>query len=153
MQIREQGKQVQLIRSPYNPVKKRCVQKVVHTFKQQYEYKSDDVSLYLSASQLADFTDVEKSELSAWLKKQKDDKTKEDRARTILLADVNLGRLANAVEMDAITVEKAAEIWASISILTKALKKAGHPKPVKAVIQDNPVTGDQSTVQGDLLPE
>jgi cell division septation protein DedD len=132
MQIREQGKQVQLIRSPYDKEKKRCVQKVAHTFKQQHKYLSDDITKYLSAEQLADLSDDEKKTLSDWLK-AKTDKTKADDCMiNIMTADRLLSQSADSILSAGVSAEKAAAIWAAMDKMSKALRKAGHPKKTPA---------------------
>ena len=128
MQIREQGRQVQLIRSPYDSTKKRCVQKVVHTFKQQYSYSSDDVTKYLSAEQVADLSDDEKKTLSDWLKARTDKTTADARKYSISYADSHISKSADAISSDGVSAEQAAKIWEAIEKLSKALKKSGHPK-------------------------
>lgn len=132
MQIREQGKQVQLIRSPYDKEKKRCVQKVAHTFKQQHSYSSDDITKYLSAEQLADLSDDEKKTLSDWLKAKADKEKADDTAFYIRSADRNIKRSADAILSAGVSAEKAAEIWAAMDVMSKALRKAGHPKKTPA---------------------
>lgn len=128
MQIREQGRQVQLIRSPYDSIKKRCVQKVVHTFEKQSFYQPDGMNKYLSAKQLSDLSDDEKKTLSDWLKAKADKKAADNRASSIRESDANLIALADAILADGVSAEQAAVIWESIEKLSKALKKAGHPK-------------------------
>ena len=128
MQIREQGRQVQLIRSPYDSTKKRCVQKVVHTFKQQYIYSSDDVTKYLSAEQVSDLSDDEKKTLSDWLKAKADKSSADDRKYSISYADIQIIKAADAISSDGVCAGQAAKIWEAIEKLSKSLKKAGHPK-------------------------
>ena len=128
MQIRIQGKQVQLIRSPYCKEKKRCVQKVVHTFKQQLIYSSDDMNKYLSAEQVADLSDDEKKTLSDWLKAKTDKKSADDRLYAIGFADKQIIRSADAILSDGVSQEQAGRIWEAMDKLAKALKKSGHPK-------------------------
>jgi hypothetical protein len=128
MQIREQGRQVQLIRSPYDSTKKRCVQKVVHTFKRQYIYLSDDVTKYLSAEQVEDLSDDEKKTLSDWLKAKADKGSADDRRVSIAYADRQIVKAADAISSDGVSAEQAAKIWEAIEKLSKALKKAGHPR-------------------------
>ena len=128
MQIREQGRQVQLIRSPYDSTKKRCVQKVVHTFKQQYSYLSDDITKYLSAEQVADLSDDEKKTLSDWLKARADKTSADDRKYSISGADRQISKSADAISSDGVSAEQAAKIWEAIEKLSKALRKSGHPR-------------------------
>ena len=128
MQIREQGRQVQLIRSPYDPVKKRCVQKVVHTFKQQYSYSSDDITEYLSVQQVEDLSDDEKKTLSVWLATKADKMSADVRRNRIILADTTIEGLADAISSDGVSADQAFKIWESIDKLSKVLKKTGYPK-------------------------
>ena len=128
MQIREQGRQVQLIRSPYDPVKNRCVQKVVHTFKQQYSYSSDDITEYLSVQQVEDLSDDEKKTLSVWLATKADKMSADVRRNRIILADTTIEGLADAISSDGVSAERASEIWEAIDKLSKVLKKTGYPK-------------------------
>lgn len=128
MQIREQGKQVQLIRSPYSQEKKRCVQKVVHTFERRYHYSSDDVNEYLSVEQVSDLSDDEKKTLSDWLRAKADKNASDDRKHKISYADKFLSLTADAILSDGVSQEQAAQIWFGIEKLSKALKKSGHPK-------------------------
>ena len=128
MQIREQGKQVQLIRSPYDPAKKRCVQKVAHTFERQHSYLSDDVNKYLSAEQVADLSDDEKKTLSAWLKVRADKRMAYDREAAIRYAHIHIISAADAISSDGVSADQAAIMWEAMDRLGKSLKKAGHPK-------------------------
>jgi hypothetical protein len=133
MQIREQGQQVQLIRSPYDKTKKRCVQKVVHHFPRQYSYLSADVNQYLSAEQLADLSDDEKEYLSDWLKARADKALADGRRYKISGADKNLSDLADAILSDGVTPEQSAKIAEALAKVSKALKKkareAARSKP------------------------
>lgn len=131
MQIREQGKQVQLIRSPYDKTKKRCVQKVVHIFQRQYVYLSDDITKYLSAEQIADLSDDEKKTLSDWLRARADKSSADGRRIKISYADKNLSDLADAILSDGVTDEQAAAIVEGLAKVAKALKKSGHKSSKK----------------------
>jgi hypothetical protein len=131
MQIREQGKQVQLIRSPYDKTKKRCVQKVAHIFPRQYFYSSDDITTYLSAEQIADLSDDEKKTLSDWLKGRADKSAADNRRNRIISADISLSALADAILSDGVTDEQAAAIVEGLAKVAKALKKSGHKSSKK----------------------
>lgn len=128
MQIRIQGKQVQLIRSPYCKEKKRCVQKVAHTFKDPIVFSSDDLNTYLSAEQLADLSDDEKKTLSDWLRDKVDKSSAADRRFFISWADKNIIKSADAILSDGVDADQAGKIWEAIERLSKALKKSGHPR-------------------------
>lgn len=131
MQIRVQGKQVQLIRSPYDPAKKRCVQKVILTFPKRHNGYEVDPAKYLSADELAKLSDDEVKTLSDWLQKESDTKLADDRKLSIKTSKYSIGRLADAISANGIDAEKASELWISIDLLTKSMRKAGYPKPTK----------------------
>lgn len=139
MQIREQGQQVQLIRSPYDSTKKRCVQKVIYTFEKQHSYSPASIGEYLSAEQISNLSDGEKKTLSDWLTAKADKKLADDRSISIITAEVNISRLADAILSDKISVKKAMEIWEAIDKLSKALKKSGYSKSSVKPMGGSPV--------------
>ena len=128
MQIREQGQKVQLIRSPYDSNKKRCVQKVFITFKRSYMYTAN-VNKYLSDDQIKELSADEIETLSDWLTSRADKSSADDRRYAIESSDKNIIKSADAILSDGANAEKAAAIYASMDVMAKALKKAGHPKP------------------------
>lgn len=138
MQIREQGQQVQLIRSPYDKTKKRCVQKVAHHFPKQYAYLSADINQYLSAEQVSDLSDDEKQTLSDWLKERADKALADGRRYKISGADRTLSDLADAILSDGVTPEQAAKITEGLAKVSKALKKkareAARSKPAAPAV-------------------
>ncbi len=143
MQIREQGKQVQLIRSPYDPARKRCVQRVAHKFERRIMYLSANPADYLSAEQLADLSDDEQQTLAAWLNAKSDKQAADDRSYAIRFADSNIIRLADAILSDGLPDSQHADrIWKAMSQLEKALKKSGHPRPKRDRAQA--ATSDQA---------
>jgi hypothetical protein len=144
MQIREQGRQVQLIRSPYDPEKKRCIQKVAHTFKQQYQYLSADLKEYLSDEQIADLSDNEKAKLSDWLKTKADRISADDRKSKISYSDRYISLVADAISSDGLDSAQALKIWLSIEKLSKVLKKSGHPRSAAKGVQVSPAPADQA---------
>lgn len=144
MQFREQAKKIQFIRSIYNPVTKRCDQKMVGSMSR---YTGE----IPSADQLAMLTDMERLDLSNYLaaKKAKSEKTMHWSA--VYHAHERLSVITDAILADEpVKDEQAAAIWAGIAALSKALKKAGHPKPArtaKEVAED-----DKDSKQMDLMP-
>jgi hypothetical protein len=130
MQIREQGNQVQLIRSPYDKDKKRCVAHVAHTFKIPSDY-SMTPDKYLSAEQIADLSVEELAHFDAWLRAKAAKKSAESRAFRISYADRWIGEAVSAIAADGVSSEQAVKIWAAMDAMAKTLKKAGHPKPAK----------------------
>ncbi len=152
MQIRIQGKQVQLIRSPYCKEKKRCVQKVAHTFKDPIIFSSDDVNTYLSAEQVADLSDDEKKTLSDWLRDKVDKSSAADRRFFISWADKNIIKSADAILSDGVDADQAGKIWEAIERLSKALKKSGHPRSASRApaAPVPPVAAPDTAQQADL---
>lgn len=136
MQIREQGQQVQLIRSPYDSTKKRCVQKVVHTFKKQDDYLSASIGDYLSDEQRDDLSSDEKQLLHSWLNDRFYSYKANERKEAIRLAYINIVKTSAAILSDGIEDENAQSIYEAIDILRSALKKRGHKKN-KPAARDN----------------
>jgi len=159
MQIREQGRQVQLIRSPYDSTKKRCVQTVFCHFKRSYKYLSADMNDYLSAEQIALLSDDEKKQLSDWLKARTDKDLTDDRRLRIRIADKIIDALTDAIlsydpakddnvlSADLSEVD-VAKIYGAIDRLKKAMKKKGLAR-VKKIAQEEPDrTDDPATIPG-----
>lgn len=159
MQIREQGQQVQLIRSHYDSTKKRCVQTVFCHFKRSYKYLSADMNDYLSAEQIVLLSDDEKKQLSDWLKSKSDKDLTDQRMYTILLADKTINLLADAIlsyeptkddsmlSADLKEVDST-KIYDAIDRLKKAMKKKGLAR-VKKIAQEEPDrTDDPATIPG-----
>lgn len=128
MQIRVQGQQVQLIRSPYDAIKKRCVQKVVHTFQKHDNYLSANIDDYLSDEQREDLSSEEKQLLHSWLRDRFYSHQANERKESIRLAYANIVKTSAAILADGIEDENAQSIYEAIDILRSALKKKGHKK-------------------------
>lgn len=120
MQIREQGKQVQLIRSTYDKDKKRNVAKVVTHFPR---YTDENPS----ADVWGVLTDEEKVQLQEWLDERAAKKAETDKNRSARIAPNIVGGLIPAADL--MTPEVAAQVWEQLGKLQKALKKAGHKRP------------------------
>lgn len=125
MQFRVQGKKIQCIRAVYDPQAKRSRQTMIASF--------DRWSDRIPADGTAGLTDLERSELQAWL----DARAEKSRAETAKIdamysADY-INRVTRTVETsaDILSADQAERLWVSIDKLQKALKKAGHPKPRK----------------------
>lgn len=122
MQFREQAKKLQFIRSVYNQATKRCDQKMVGSISSYAKEMPPD-------GQLEMLTAKEKIELSAYLAKKKADYEKLMTWSALQNSDKTLSDLADAIlSAETVTTEKAAEIWRGVTAVSKALKKAGHPK-------------------------
>lgn len=132
MQIRIQGKQVQLIRNPYNKEKKRCVQKVIATFDKYADMnRSDGGEGLLSAEQWTDLSDDEKVTLSDWLTAQAQSRSDSSLRFAVSEAARTLDKVRQGIEKFDTTQEQANAIWEGLAALQKALKKRGHPRPRK----------------------
>lgn len=134
MQIREQGRQVQLIRSPYDSAKKRCTQKVVHTFKSSVLYSTDDIKKCLSDEQLLDLSADEIQTVEVWIKARFNNSAQNSRSYSIMMASQTINSLADAILSDGLTDQQAANIWLAIDALAKSMKKSGHAKSAKKAL-------------------
>lgn len=125
MQIREQGRLIQCIRSTYDKDKGRSFQKVVATLKRWHSE--------VPTEGMDELTDAEKQELAAWLAERQEKSQASDRAYAVTGASGSLDRIVKAL---AAGVEpspaQAVAIWKGLTDLGKALRKAGHPKPKPA---------------------
>jgi hypothetical protein len=125
MQIREQGRLIQCIRSTYDKDKGRSFQKVVATLKRWHSE--------VPTEGMDGLTDEEKQELAAWLAERQVKSQATDRAYAVSGASGSLDRIVQAL---AAGVEpssaQAVAIWKGLTDLGKALRKAGHPKPKPA---------------------
>jgi len=147
MQIREQGQQVQLIRSTYDSTKKRCTQSVICHFKRSYDYSSAILTYYLSAEQIALLSEDEVSQVSAWLKQKSDKGLSDGMKLTIQLADRMINSITDAILSESpenydkilsaeLTDDKATKIYDAIDKLKKALRKKGFVRAKKSVQVD-----------------
>ena len=148
MIIREQGQQLQLIRSPYDPEKKRCTQKVIATFEKRYKY---DIDKILSDDKLnniiygdKNLSDDERKKLTEWLQSRVDRADKFSAETSVRYAQERITEIAAALANDAVLLDQsgAAAIYAAMDALTAALKarKLKRPKaPAKATAEVSPV--------------
>lgn len=143
MQFRVQAKKLQFIRSIYNKETKRCDQKLVGSMSAY----SDKMP---SAEQIEMLTDSEREELSVYLKNKADKNLSDDRAHVVASIGYFLNRTSDAILAgEKIADQQAIQIWEGLAKVSKAMKKAGHPKPVKSVDPIHPT--NPGTSQGDLL--
>lgn len=149
MQIREQGKKIQCIRSVYDSTIKRSRQTVVASFSRWADK--------LPSAELTALTDEERAELSTWWAeyRRKGESslmlyTVRNMARTLATQADALTAAATAVtELPALTVAQSDELWEQIARLQKALKKAGHPRPKRPAAPAGKPAALEG--QGDLL--
>lgn len=140
MQFKEVGKRIQVLAyRGYDKEKKRAVIKLLGSFN-KYSYEMSDG---LEES----LTDAEKEEVQSYIKKIQQS-FNDDMLRSLpflICSQIeHLSNSLNAKETD-ISAEQANTLFERIDLLSKALKKAGHKKPAKAV--KKPV----DAAQGDLL--
>lgn len=123
MQIREQGRKIQCIRSVYDPAVQRSHQKVVAALPRY--------TTAMPTTGLDELTDLERTELENWLAAKRDQYQSATRAHIARSAEQWLAELTASIAANepAMTPEKAAAIWKGMSEVAKALRKAGHPKP------------------------
>lgn len=134
MQIREQGKKLQFIRSTYQPELKRSTSQLVATCS---KYASA-----LPADEAAKLQPEELEQVKAYFEKKAADQA----AWSVKYAVDGLpATLAQVVQYlgdgGELKPEKAGEIWAGLAVLQKALKKAGHPRPAKPKGPPKPMPG------------
>lgn len=123
MQFREQGKKIQCIRSTYDPASKRSHQKVVAAF--------DRWADKLPSVEVADLTDAERQELTAWFEARQSVKAERMNQYQVIIAASTLVQLAESIKATgaAMTDSEAALTWSALAAVGKALRKAGHQKP------------------------
>lgn len=126
MQIREQGKKIQLIRSIYNKETKICDQKLIGTVE-----KYGDKQLTMHAD--FELREDEREQLQKWLDERKEQTAAEDRKYCILSSDRRISDISNAIKVESNRIDtgKATKIYAAIDELTKTLRKAGFKRPEK----------------------
>lgn len=122
MQIREQGRQIQCIRSTYDKDKGRSRQKVVATLKRWEKT--------LPTEGIDELTEAERQELAAWLAEREDKSQADSRGYAVVAAAASINRISAALSAGVeATPEQAAATWKALVELGKVLRKAGHPKP------------------------
>ena len=123
MQFREQGKQVQCIRSTYSSEHKRSQQKVVAAF--------DRYATTLPTAEIAALTDQERSELTAWFEARDTEKRALRHASLARTAAGTLTPVADAISAVGKTMSAAdaAATWAALDQVAQALRQTGHAKP------------------------
>ena len=135
MIIREQGQQLQLIRSPYDPAKKRCTQKVIATFEKRFTYDMDKI---LSDDKLNNIiygdkhlSDDERKKLTEWLQARVDSAVKFSAETAVRYAKGRITEIAAALASDAVVLDQAGAeaIYAAMDALTAALKARKLKRP------------------------
>ena len=124
MQIREQGKKIQLIRTHYVKEKKRTEGKVFDSFDKYLSAIPEDIRRQLNNEEV--------EQLESYLSKRAEKLSVESSKYYLSATSENIRRAVNALSVDEVaatlTLEKAAAIYAAMDELRKALKKAGYAK-------------------------
>ncbi|EKS4072491.1 hypothetical protein QB142_004534 [Salmonella enterica] len=132
MQIREQGRKIQCIRTVYDKAIGRGRQVVVATVPRW------STSLMPSEDGLVNLTEAEREQLADFLAKRRADSEESTSRYTAMSAETWLITLAKAVrEGQTLRPEQAEAIWQGMGEVGKALRKAGYAKP-KAVRKAKP---------------
>lgn len=145
MQIREQGRKIQCIRSTYDPAIKRSRQTVVASLPLYCERPVRE--------QLPELTDDEAAQLITWWEARRERWVARSARVRVGMLGQGLEDMVMAVELAAdgtLSAEQAAQAWEQIARLQKALKKAGHPRPKRPAPAAKAAALDG---QGDLLSE
>ncbi len=127
MQFREQAHRIQVLAyRGYDKEKKRAIIKLLGSF-DRYSFSPSD-------GLLDNLTAEEKIELEAHIETMRQSVEKTNRqcgARNVASRIVSAADSITREEFD-ISDEWAADTWAAIDALAKAMRKAGYPKPRKA---------------------
>lgn len=132
MQFRVQARKLQFIRSVYNKETKRCDQKLVGSMS-AYSFKNP------SDEQIEMLTDKERQELAAYLKNKAERDLCVSRSYSVELIGENLNLASDGILAgEPLSEQQVMTIWDGLAQLSKALKKAGYPKPVKSTASRQP---------------
>lgn len=139
MQIREQGRKIQCIRTVYDKGIGRGRQVVVATLPRWGSAApADDV--------LAKLTDTEREQLTDFLAKRREESEDSNTRYTAMSADSWLATLAKAIKGgQTLRPEQADAIWQGMGEVAKAMRKAGYAKP-KAVKKAKPAPAQPEVV-------
>lgn len=132
MQIREQGRQLQCIRTEYIPEKKRTVGRVVAKQERYLSTVTDEVRQQL--------TPEEVDELETYLSKRKEKQSVDSLKSSLSHVEYSICRATEALSVDIVAEglsdDGAAKIYAAVDDLMKALRKRGHKRPARARVQN-----------------
>lgn len=124
MQIREQGRKYQCIRTVYDKALGRGRQVVVASIPRW------STSLMPSEDGLSKLTEAEREQLEAFLAERRADAEESNRRYTAMSADSWLATLAKSIkDGQQLRPEQAAAIWQGMADVAKSLRKAGYEKP------------------------
>lgn len=127
MQFKRQGRRVQVLAyRGYDKEKRRAIVKMMGSY---------DVYSYEPSDGLIDsLTDDEKKELQSHIETERQEAEKRSRQYSAKSAASRIKEVADTIQGGDFEPSEAwaADTWAAIEALTKAMRKAGYPKPRKA---------------------
>jgi hypothetical protein len=140
MIIREQGRQVQLIRSPYNKDLKRCIPHVFMNFPKRERYESAYLDDYLTQEQKEELTEQEKDKLQTWFIKKEIARKSATSENALASVESVLREAAKGAKNDYSFLNngKALAIYEAIDELQKQLRKKGYTRPAPAKAEPEP---------------
>lgn len=124
MHYREQGRTLQFIRTVYDPEKRRGVQQVVGKIPQYTYVIPDEVLPLLTPEEV-----LQTNDYLAVLKAAREER---HHAYTLSQAVESIGKVTSALKTGHAPKDQAQAdaIWEAMAELGRALKKAGHKRPV-----------------------
>lgn len=133
MQFRVQARKLQFIRSVYNKETKRCDQKLVGSMSAGSDKMPPD-------DQLEMLTDKERQELAAYLK----NKAEKTLAAVASISAEHIGEnlifaTHGILAGEPLSEQQVRAIWDGLAHLSKALKTAGYPKPLRSTARRKPL--------------
>lgn len=131
--IREQGRQVQLVRSVYSKEKVRSLQQVFMTFERRERYETTVISDYLTQEQIEQLTEPERQKLSFWLYKKEDERKRSQTSSALAAIAETLKLAAQGARTDYTFLNEttALSIYSSMDELQKQLRKKGYTRPAQ----------------------
>ena len=146
MQFKRQGRRVQVLAyRGYDKEKRRAIVKMMGSI-DVYSYEPSD-------GLIENLTDEEKTELQSYIETERQVAEKRSRLYSVKSAASRIKEVADTIQGGDFEPSEAwaADTWAAIEALTKAMRKAGYPKlrkaPQKAA--DAPMPGQAGLPFGD----
>lgn len=137
MQFRRKGNKIQVLAyRGYDRQKRRAVVKMLGSI--------DALSYEPTVGLIEKLTEKEKAELQEYMEKERQSEEKRIRQYVANIAASHIHTVADTIRAgDFVPDSKwAAEVWAAINELSKALRKAGYPKPKRRrKAADRPMQG------------
>ena len=147
MQFKRQGRRVQVLAyRGYDKEKRRAIVKMVGSI-DVYSYEPSD-------GLTENLTDEEKTELQSYIETERQAAEKRTRQYFAESSASRISEVADTIKAGDFEPSEAwaADTWAAIEALTKAMRKAGYPKPRKAPQKaaDAPMPGQAGLPLGDV---